>query len=187
MYEERFFREKGNFWISSYDTVNRQYTREITLDGCKLLIEKKLCANKKAEEHDGTFRYEAQPQERTGYWMSTFTYSVINCMGHKITLTQEKADGPILSPLGILVGVSYSDGFHYFNSKVMMWTKSTVKRTKWEGCEPHQLYSAFATVTHTKKQGRLVDKAHQLEILFDPEEKVICNKGAELIKGYFGY
>ena len=175
---------KGNFWISSYDTVNRQYTRGITLDECKLLIEKKLCANQKAEEHDGTFRYEAQPQERTGYWMSTVTFSVINCMGHKITLTQEKADGPILSPLGILVGASYSNGFHYFNSKVIMWTKSPVERTKWEGCEPHHLYSAFATVTHTKKQGRLVDKAHQLEILFDPEEKVICNKGTDLIIGY---
>jgi hypothetical protein len=52
---------KGNFWIGSYDTVNRQYTRGMTLNECKLLIEKKLCANQKAEEHDGTYRYEAQP------------------------------------------------------------------------------------------------------------------------------
>ena len=31
---------KGNFWIGSYDTVNRQYTRGVILDECKLIIER---------------------------------------------------------------------------------------------------------------------------------------------------
>ena len=47
---------KGSFWVGSYDTTNRQYTRGVTLDDCKILIEKKLCNGQKAEEQDGTYK-----------------------------------------------------------------------------------------------------------------------------------
>jgi hypothetical protein len=105
-------------------------------------------------------------------------------MGHKITLSQETINSPIISPIGILAGASYQDGFHYFNSKVIMWNKSPVQRTQWETCEPHSLYTAYAMVTHTQKQGRLIDKSHQLEVLFSPEIKTICEKGTIKIEGY---
>ena len=175
---------KGSFWVGSYDTTNRQYTRGVTLDDCKILIEKKLCNGQKAEEQDGTYKYEAHPQEVTGYWMSTTTYSITNCVGRRITLYQDNPNSPIISPLGILPGASYDDGVAYFNQKVIMWHKSPVERRKWLSCEPHHLYESNGMMTHTQKQGRITDSKHQIEILFMHENKTICIKGADIIKGH---
>ena len=185
---ERWINEKkitGNFWVGSYSIETRQYTVGVTYAECKQLIEKKLCGNNKAEEIQGTYRYEAFPQETKGYWMSTVTYSALNCMGHEVSLSQDQLNTTIISPIGILPGSKFNDGHAFFNQKVLIWETANLERAHWDGCEPYKLYGAYGNVTHTKKQGRLIDRQHQLEVLFNPSQEKICETASgETINGY---
>jgi hypothetical protein len=164
----------GSFWVGSYDSVYRQYTRSVNIDDCKRMINDKLCIDNKVEESEGVYKYETEVVGK-GHWYSTTVYKVTNCIGHKITLYQETPDSAIMSPIGILPGAVYSDGFAYHNQKMIIWEKSnTQARQQFETCEPYQLIEGNGTLTHTEKQGRLVDKSHQIEILFNTVAEKFC-------------
>ena len=45
----------GSFWYGSFDSVNKQYSRSVTIDDCKRMINEKLCFENKVEESDGVF------------------------------------------------------------------------------------------------------------------------------------
>jgi len=87
----------GSFWAYSYDTQRKQYSIGATLDDCKMMVEKKLCGGNKVEENDGFYKYEAEPVGE-GYWLAKSHYKTLNCVAHKITLSQEEVDGDIDSP-----------------------------------------------------------------------------------------
>ena len=178
---------KGNFWVGSYDTTFRQYTRSVSLDDCRQLINNKLCGKNRAEESAGTFKFEAEP-EGSGSWMAKNVYSTTNCIGHSITLRQEDPHGPILSPIGILAGASHSDGYYYFNQKMIFWEKSVRMYDEYLSCQPVHLLDGEGVQTYTKRQGRMVDAKKQLEVLFNSTLNTICTlKNGTEIKAHQVY
>ena len=165
----------GSFWAFSYDTQRRQYTIGVTLDDCKMMVHKKLCNGNKVEESNGVLKYEAEATG-SGYWMQRSSYKAVNCVAHRITLRQEEIDGDIDSPIGLLPGAKYDDGNFYINRKTIIWEKTNRTRDEWESCRPTDLIKARGSLTHTGKQGRIVDVPHQLEILFNTTKEKYCTE-----------
>jgi len=169
----------GSFWVGSYDTEFHEYTRFVSQHECRMMVETGLCGKNKMVQIGEMLKYTQEP-DGPAKWYDTRKYSTLNCLVTNITLSQEKDRGTIMSPLGEIDNLWYL-GYEGFNHKMIIW--DIINRTSYEqfvSCEPTELIKGIGTITFTKQHGRLIDKQHQLEILFDVEKKDLCNlKGKE--------
>jgi len=183
---EMWIKEKkitGSFWVGAYNTEFHEYTRYVSRHECRAMVETGLCGNNKMIQVGEALKYTEEP-EGPGKWYDTRKYSTLNCAVTNITLSQEKNRGTIMSPLGEIDNLWYL-GYEDFNHKMIIW--DVIDRTNYEqftSCRPTELIKGRGTVTFTEKHGRLIDTAHQLEILFDVEKKALCNLDGEETVGH---
>lgn len=174
---EMYIREKkitGSFWIGSYDTEYHEYSVPVAEEDCKRMVTKRLCGESGTmlEQEGHIFKYTAVP-DGPPKWFTTKIYTTTNCVTWNVTLSQESATSDIVSPFGNLSS-KYEKGFDTFNNKIISWDVQKDTKGRIFGCRLTPVLKNVGVVTTTKKQGRLVDKTNQIEVLFDTTAVSLC-------------
>ena len=116
----------GSFWVGSYDTVYTTTTLEVEPSECWKMVGTR-CGENTMDRNGGTQPFTKKPTGE-GYWYSVTKYRTLNCMVHKIKLSQEGTED-IISPFGINYTNVSNEHFH-INHNTIVWKKTDVPVTK---------------------------------------------------------
>ena len=158
-------------FLLAHDTIYRKAVVAVTPEACwKTANLQHQCGNNKMEKDGTTYKYLHEATGE-GKWLTTQRFTILNCFTQEITLYREEANGPILSPFGILTNetkVNYA--FH--NDLTIVWNKDKATR---DPCIIEPIHGGMGeAITQPNKKTRLIDNGNQLEFHYKKEMMNVC-------------
>ena len=171
---EKVLKITGNFWVGSYDTEHIQYTVPVSPEECRTMKNSNKCGSGPEEhtmvESRGTHTYIAEPVGK-GQWMREKMFRTINCQLRSITLWQENATGPVISPFGKLAD-DVSDRSAIVNHNTIIWD---VPQTYFSKCDPIRFKDGIGKIHLTNSSARLMDTTDQIAFTYAVKPTHLCS------------
>ena len=151
------------YFFGSYDTTYETVTKSVTTEECRRMARFHECGgpNIKMTIDEGSYVYNRKPDCDGKYWQ-TDRCITLNCVLSPVTVTQNYASGPIISPYGRLTNDSEaSSAIH--GHRTFIWEAKAKNSAK--ACKLKNIHSGKGTITYmgTEVKERLQDSTSQLE------------------------
>ena len=151
------------YFFGSYDTTYETITKSVTADECKRMARFHECGgpNIKMTIDEGSYVYNRKPDCEGKYWQ-TDRCMTLNCVLSPVTLTQNYASGPIISPYGRLTNDSEATSAIH-GHRTYVWEPQTRGNPK--ACKLENIHAGKGRIASmgTEDKERLLDKDSQLE------------------------